>query len=133
MAMANSSVSQTPLAATPALFESPRSRLRPFPFELVRDVRTIAEVHFIGRLPAKRRVGENLVVLGDIERNESLDGGDGVERIHEQPLVLQPSPPGFDQRVRVRDFGQGEESSGSTSCDDLIDGAVVVLDATIGK
>ena len=44
-----------------------------------------------------RQVG---VVLVDIEDHQLPNRGNRVERVQIQPLVLEHSPPGLDQRVR---------------------------------
>ena len=44
------------------------------------------------------------IVLVDIEGDQVPHGGDRIERVQVQPLVLDHSPPGLDQRVRESDF-----------------------------
>ena len=48
----------------------------------------------------RTRVGDPLVVLGHVERDEPLDGREMVERVQEQAAMLERAPPGFDERVR---------------------------------
>ena len=48
-----------------------------------------AKVHLVRRLPAKRRMGQHVIVLVDVERHESADGRDVVERVKIPPLVLR--------------------------------------------
>ena len=40
---------------------------------------------------------KHAVVFVDVERHESTDGGDAVERVEEEPLMLQGAPPRFDE------------------------------------
>ena len=73
--------------------------------ELSGNVIAGPEVHLVGCLTSKRRVGEIRVVLLDIEPDETLQCTDGVETIQVQPLVLERSPPRLDEGVRVGDDG----------------------------
>ena len=50
------------------------------------------EVHLVRSLALKRRVRDHAVVLLDVERDESLHGGERVERVQEEPCVLQGPP-----------------------------------------
>src|SRR5206468_7863239 len=43
---------------------------------------------------------KHAVVFVDVERDQSTDGGDAVQRVEEQPLMFQGAPPRFDHRVR---------------------------------
>ena len=49
------------------------------------------------------------VVLLDIEGDQLPNGRNAVERVEIQPLVLEDSPPGFDERVRELDLRLGKE------------------------
>ena len=40
------------------------------------------------------------VVLVDVERHKSADGGDAVERVEEEPLMFERPLPRLDHRVR---------------------------------
>ena len=64
----------------------------------MRDVTTGAEVHLVGSLTTERGVGKASVVFGYIERGESTDRSDSVERVEVKPLVLESSPPRLDIR-----------------------------------
>ena len=46
-----------------------------------------ATVHVVRRLSPKRRVGKHAVVFVDVERDQSSDGGDAIQRV-EQPTRL---------------------------------------------
>jgi len=69
------------------------------------------EVHFVLRLPSKRGVRESRVVLLYVERHELFDRTNRIQRVEEQPLVLEYAPPGFDQRIREGDLGLGRDSA----------------------
>src|SRR5262249_6041510 len=56
-----------------------------------------AEVHLVGRLAAKRRMGQHPVVFLDVELHQSPDGGNTIQRVEEQPLVFERTPPRLDQ------------------------------------
>jgi hypothetical protein len=59
-----------------------------------------ADVHFVRRLTAKRGVRQHVVVFVDVKRHQSPDRRGAVERVEEEPLVFQRTPPRFDRRVR---------------------------------
>jgi len=44
-------------------------------------------------------------VLIDVKRHQLPDGGNRVERVEVQPLVLEHAPPRFDQQIREADLG----------------------------
>ena len=67
----------------------------------------------------------------NVEIDESFDGGDAVERVQVKPLVLQRSPPRFDERVRETDLGHRKESLQRAGLDEFVDLAVDVLDASV--
>jgi len=46
-------------------------------------------------------------VLLDVERDQSTDRGDAVQRVEEEPLVFQGAPPGFDHGVGELQFREG--------------------------
>jgi len=71
------------------------------------------------------------VVLGDVELDELPHARDRVERVQEEPVVLEAAPPRLDHRVREVDLGHGEHSLEEPGLDQLVDGAVPVLDAGI--
>ncbi len=73
------------------------------------------------------------VVLFHVERDKFLESTDRIERIQEQPLVLECSPPGFDERVGERDVGLGEKPLEESRIDQLINGTVEVLDAAVNE
>ena len=43
---------------------------------------------------------KDAVVFLYVERYQTADSGDAVERVKEEPVVFQGTPPGFDHRVR---------------------------------
>ncbi|MFV1959984.1 MAG: hypothetical protein ACC662_11305, partial [Planctomycetota bacterium] len=73
------------------------------------------------------------IVLLDVERDEPSYPGDGVERVQEEPVVLQASPPGLDQGVREADLGLGQHAAQQTGRDHVIDGTIAVLDTAVGE
>ena len=72
-------------------------------------------------------------MLVHIECDQLLEPADRVERVQEQPLVFERSPPRFDERVGERDVGLGEQSLEKPRIDKLVDGAIVVLDAAVNE
>jgi len=52
-------------------------------------------------------MGKHAVVLLDVERDQSTDRGDAVQRVEEEPLVFQGAPPGFDHGVGELQFREG--------------------------
>lgn len=73
-----------------------------------------AGVYLVRGLTEKGRVGHHRVVLVDVERDETLDGGEGVERVEEEPVVLEGTPPGLDHRVGESDFHLSEDAAEMT-------------------
>ena len=47
--------------------------------------------------------------------------------------MLEHAPPGLDQRIRKRDLGAGQNTFEKPRVDELVDGSVEVLDATVGQ
>src|SRR6185436_15508810 len=92
-----------------------------------------AEEQLIWRVPLERRVRDDLVVLLDVERDESCDRGERVELVKEEPTVLQRSPERFDHRVRERDVDLSEDATDRQHVERGIDARVQVLDAGIGE
>jgi len=101
--------------------------------EVLRDGGTGTEVHFVGSLAMKGRVGNHGVMLRDVERDETLDGGEGIEAVEEQPVVFEGAPPGLDHRIREGDFDLREDAAETSEAQECIDVAVDVLDARIGN
>ena len=56
--------------------------------QVPRDRVSRPEIHLVGRLAAKRRMGQHAVVLIDVERHEATDRGGVVQRMQEQPLMF---------------------------------------------
>jgi len=73
------------------------------------------------------------VVLVDIECNQVPHGGGRVERVQVQPLVLDHSPPGLDQRVRESDFHLCKNAFQQPGLGELVDRRVKVLDTTVDQ
>jgi hypothetical protein len=72
-------------------------------------------------------------MLPDVERDETFDGGEGVEAVEEQPVVFEGAPPGLDHRIGEGDFDQSEDAAETSEAQEYIDVAVDVLDARIGN
>ena len=72
-------------------------------------------------------------MLVDIEGNQVPHGGGRVERVQVQPLVLDHSPPGLDQRVRESDFRLCKNAFQQPGLDELVDRRVKVLDTTVDR
>src|ERR1700737_3534164 len=51
------------------------------------------------------------VVFVNVERDQSTDGGDAVQRVEEEPLMFQGAPPRFDHGVRELQFRKGQDSA----------------------
>src|SRR4029450_13622930 len=68
-----------------------------------RDVRSAGTAspvpkYIFRRLSAKRRMEKHAIVFVDIERYESADGRDAVQRVKEEPLMLREPDSGIDRR-----------------------------------
>lgn len=97
------------------------------------NVITGSTVHLVRSLTLKRGVGESHVGFVDVERDQSLDGGDGVERVQVEPSVLQDAPPRFGQGVRERDLRHGQEAFQPSGLDQFIDPCIEVFHSSVGK
>ena len=76
-----------------------QSQLPSFQFgcvQLLRNVVACSEVHFIESLALERGVWL-AVVLIDVERDQLPYAGCGIQRVQEQPLVLDHAPPRLNQ------------------------------------
>ena len=69
--------------------------------ELTGNLLSGPEVHLIGRLAAKCRVGKTRVVLFNVERYELPHRADRVERVQIKPLMFEHPPPGLDRRISI--------------------------------
>jgi hypothetical protein len=90
-----------------------------------------AEVGLIRCLAFERGVGDPLVVLGHVERDEPLDGRDVVERVQEQPSMLERAPPGFDERVGEAHVDLSDDALQSAAIEERVHVAVEVLHARV--
>ncbi len=102
--------------------------------ELLGDLLAGARVHLVRGLTVEGGVGDHGVVLGDVEGDEPLDGGEGVELVQEEPVVLQGAPPGLDHGVGEGDVDLGDDPAEQAfgGGQGGIDGGVDVLDAGVG-
>ena len=72
-------------------------------------------------------------MLVDVEGDELPYRLDTIERVQIQPLVLQDSPPGLDQRIGEGDICHRQESSERAGLDQIVDVRVEVLDTAVEK
>ena len=72
--------------------------------KLVRHVVPRSEAHLIRRLTVESAVRHVLVVLCHVEGDELAECCDVVQRVQEEPLMLEGAPPSFDDRVREGDL-----------------------------
>jgi len=70
-------------------------------------------------------------VLLHIERDQLPHTGHRVQGVEIKPLVLDDSPPRFNQRVGVSDLSLGQNAFQEPRVDELVDCVVVVFDATV--
>jgi len=84
-----------------------------------------------GVLSAKRRMRQHAVV--DVERHESTDGGDAVERVEEKPLMFERPPPRLDHGVRELQLREGQHTAQDTPGDQFVDLGVHVLDPVMSR
>gem|GEM_PF-4831845 len=93
------------------------------PGELVGNRGTGAGVHLVGRLAVEGGMGNDGVVLLDVNGNQALHGGEDVERMEVEPPVFQRTPPRLDQRVGQGDFDLGKDPSELTETKEAADEA----------
>lgn len=67
----------------------------------------------------------------DVERHESTDRGDAVERVEEEPLMCERAPPRLDHGIRELQLREGQHSTQDTARDQVVDLSVYVLDPSI--
>ena len=97
------------------------------------DGGTCSDVHFVRSLAVKGRVGNHSVMLLDVESDETFDGGEGVEVVEEQPVVLEGAPPSLNHRIGEGDFHLSEDAAEMSEAQEFIDVAVDILDSGIGN
>lgn len=78
--------------------------------ELPWDVLAGSEAHFVRGLSTKRGMRWPRVVLRHVELDDFYYGARRVQRIQEEPVVLQHTPPGLNERVREGDVRHLEHS-----------------------
>ena len=76
---------------------------------------------------------QTTVVFFDVEPHQFLDGLYRVERVEEEPLVLQDSSPRFDRWVGKRDLRSREHSIEQSRFDEFIDRTIEVLNSTVSQ
>ncbi len=101
--------------------------------EVVRDSGAGAEIHLVRRLPAKRRMRHDGVVLLDVEANEPFHGGESIELVQVEPVMFERSPPGFDHGVRKGDLDLGEETAEPAESEEGVHLAIDILDTRVGE
>ena len=75
---------------------------------------------------------KDAVVFVNVERDQSTDGGDAVQRVEEEPLMFQGAPPRFDHGVRELQFRKGQDPAQQARGDQvIIDLGIHVLDARV--
>src|SRR5712691_3463330 len=72
---------------------------------------------------------KHAVVFVDVERDQSTDGGDAVQRVEEEPVMFEGAPPRFDHGVRELQFGEGQDPAQHARGDQVVDLGIHVLDA----
>jgi hypothetical protein len=76
-------------------------------------------------------VGAHMVVFVDVEGYQPADGRDAVERVEEEPLMLQGAPPRLDHRVREPQLREGEQPAEHARGEQFVDLRVDVLHARV--
>ena len=74
---------------------------------------------------------QHAVVFVDVERHESTDGRDAVERVEEEPLMFERPPPRLDHGVGELQLCEGQHPPQDTRGDQFVDLGVYVLDPRI--
>jgi hypothetical protein len=74
------------------------------------DLVASAEVHFIWRLASEGGMGNNGIVLLDIERDQLFKRRECVQLVQKQPAMLHRPPQGFDHGIRVADLDLSEDA-----------------------
>jgi hypothetical protein len=72
------------------------------------------------------------VVLLDVEADEALHLRHGLQRVREQPAVLERAPPRLDERVAERQVHLGEDAAQAACRHEGVHVAVAVLHAMVG-
>ena len=78
--------------------------------EPIRHILLSAEVHLVRRASSENGARDLLVVLTDVERDETPHRRRTVERVQEEPRVFQLSPERLDQGVRGDDVDLREHT-----------------------
>src|ERR1700731_902297 len=64
---------------------------------------------------------KDAVVFVNVERDQSTDRGDVVQRVEEEPLMFQGAPPRFDHGVRELQLREGQQPAQDARVDQCID------------
>lgn len=86
-------------------------------------------IYLVGRLAPERRVRYVRVVLLDVEADEAMHLRHGLQRVKEQPAVLERAPPRLDQRTGERQVHLGQDAAQDARLDQAVHVRVAVLDA----
>ena len=62
-----------------------------------------------------------VVVFVDVERHQPTDGRDAIDRVEEEPLMFQGTPPRFDHRVRELQLREGQQPAEDARVDRCVD------------
>src|SRR5215468_3598345 len=74
---------------------------------------------------------KHAIVLLDVERHQSTQRADAVERVKEEPLMFQGAPPRFDHGVRALQFREGQDETQHSRADQVVDLGIHALDACV--
>ena len=74
---------------------------------------------------------KHAVVFVNVEFHQSTDGGDGVQRVEEEPLMFEAAPPRFNHGVRELQLREGQDPAQHSRGDQVVDLGVHVLDAPV--
>ena len=82
--------------------------------EPIRHILLSTEVHLVRRASSENGARDLLVVLTDVERDETPHRRRTVEGVQEEPRVFQLSPERLDQGVRADNVDLGEHTTQRT-------------------
>jgi hypothetical protein len=101
--------------------------------EIDGDLLAMAEVHFIWRLAGKGGMGNNGIVLVDVECDQSFQRRERVELVQKQPAILHRPPQGLDHGIGIADLDLGEDAVQLPESPKAVDLAIDVLDAGVAN
>jgi hypothetical protein len=100
--------------------------------EIDGDLVATAEVHFIWRLASEGGMGNNGIVLLDIEHAQLFQRRECVQVVQKQPAMLHRPPQGLDHGIRIADLDLRKDAAQLPETKKVVDLIIDILDVRVG-